>query len=236
MQHTNSGPKHAVILHHDWGQPHEYRNKTGGSIAIRVCRCCRAQQRTLLLGKEECERPEVELIQSTNPADQCKLQQALSELADTFRRVVEQWKEHETAICDGTAYASIAEFAKKLDRSYHGVICGPHIPILTMEQMIATNNGKSGTRHRRKVLLAYKQGLVCDVCDNIALSLDELTEDHILPRALGGQSTLMNLRLLCQPCNQTKAALPASDSDVSPFAWSGKQCEHHIKCSELDQT
>jgi hypothetical protein len=41
-------------------------------------------------------------------------------------------------------------------------------------------------------------------CENCG-STYALQEDHILPRAKGGASTLNNLRLLCRPCNQRAA-------------------------------
>lgn len=41
-------------------------------------------------------------------------------------------------------------------------------------------------------------------CKNCGAT-DNLTIDHIVPRALGGSSSQGNLRLLCEPCNAEKA-------------------------------
>ena len=101
------------------------------------------------------------------------------------------------------------------------------------QDLIPNNNSRQGKRHSRKVLLEIKQGLVCDICDQVADSIDDLEEEHILPRALGGQSKLKNLRLACRTCNQNKGDQPPTDSDLSPFAYQGEPCEHRVSCAEL---
>lgn len=39
------------------------------------------------------------------------------------------------------------------------------------------------------------------------LNKQTATYDHVLPRALGGKTTVENLVLACQPCNQEKSAM-----------------------------
>lgn len=40
---------------------------------------------------------------------------------------------------------------------------------------------------------------------------DDLTVDHIIPKALGGTDARENLQVLCRPCNSAKAAALAED-------------------------
>ena len=227
--------KHDVIVEHDWGDPHEHPYDGNGTLKVQICRVCGTEQSTLVLDRSKDDRPAMDMLKSTDPAVQRRVAQQFSELGDQLKKVVDRMDEYQSAICDGTKYSNCMEFAEALERSHQGVVTPADITFGAMEHMIATNDGPSGRKHRRKVLLAFRQGLVCDVCDNVAFSLGDLTEDHIVPRALGGQSTLINLRLVCRCCNQNKADRAPGKFDVSPFAWTGKQCVHRVKCAELQE-
>lgn len=60
-----------------------------------------------------------------------------------------------------------------------------------------------------------RAGYKCEYCDKDMLaSLDDYISwqhDHIIPRNAGGEDTLENLALSCQPCNQTKATWNPED-------------------------
>lgn len=61
-----------------------------------------------------------------------------------------------------------------------------------------TCGGLNSTRKRSlKARLPQK----CAYCG----STSDLTLDHILARALGGDNSIANLQILCSPCNQKKA-------------------------------
>lgn len=49
-----------------------------------------------------------------------------------------------------------------------------------------------------------RDGYACIRCD----SEIDLTVDHIIPEAEGGQATLENLQTLCRPCNARKGTNP----------------------------
>ena len=89
-------------------------------------------------------------------------------------------------------------------------------------------------KQKRNVILALKQGLVCNRCDTLFPSLEDLTEDHILPRKQGGQSKLDNLQLLCPGCNAEKDDGRPSVRDRSPFGMSNEPCLHRMTCREFD--
>ena len=89
-------------------------------------------------------------------------------------------------------------------------------------------------KQQRKVILALKQGLVCNRCDTPAWSLDDLTEDHIDPKKQGGQSKLVNLQLLCHRCNEDKADGQPSDRDRTPFGTPVEPCLHRMTCREFE--
>ena len=55
------------------------------------------------------------------------------------------------------------------------------------------------SKERRKIIV--QKGQRCAYCNTI----DNLTVDHKLARALGGTNARGNLQVLCQPCNRQKA-------------------------------
>lgn len=67
---------------------------------------------------------------------------------------------------------------------------------------------RSGNRYRKlskqdRASLFQKQKGACNGCGR-SFDDDLLQEDHIVPRAKGGEDTLENKQLLCGPCNATK--------------------------------
>lgn len=55
----------------------------------------------------------------------------------------------------------------------------------------------------RQQLIA-KHGMVCALCSKPIESNDELTVDHIIPRAMGGATTYENCQLAHKECNFRK--------------------------------
>ena len=52
--------------------------------------------------------------------------------------------------------------------------------------------------------LIAKHGMVCALCSKPIKSEDELTVDHIIPRAMGGATTYENCQLAHKECNFRK--------------------------------
>ena len=46
----------------------------------------------------------------------------------------------------------------------------------------------------------------CQLC-GCKITYDEMTLDHIIPLAMGGEDSLENLQATCEPCNSHKNAL-----------------------------
>lgn len=68
--------------------------------------------------------------------------------------------------------------------------------------MSSGNSMSSADRRRRKKLLIRRDGRACRYCG----SGENLTIDHIVPKADGGTNDPRNLQLLCAPCNATKGS------------------------------
>ena len=98
-----------------------------------------------------------------------------------FREVGDNFRSWDKELCEGTKYQNCLEFAEQLERRHHGTVRTDEVTFGIVEKIIRANRGKAGSRYSRMVLLAHKQGLVCDVCDQVADSLNDLTEDHIYP-------------------------------------------------------
>lgn len=50
--------------------------------------------------------------------------------------------------------------------------------------------------------LEARDGALCGMCG----TAEDLSVDHIVPVSLGGSDQISNLRLLCRPCNSSKAS------------------------------
>ena len=62
-----------------------------------------------------------------------------------------------------------------------------------------------GKRHkqRKRLKVWCNSGGVCAYC-GVPLSVDEMTLDHVLPKAKGGDSGVGNLVAACRTCNEIK--------------------------------
>jgi len=69
-------------------------------------------------------------------------------------------------------------------------------------EIVTVNLRYTGARTiYRRIALANLYGHVCMSCG----STEEITLDHVVPRADNGWSSLSNLQLLCKSCNVSKA-------------------------------
>lgn len=55
-----------------------------------------------------------------------------------------------------------------------------------------------------KLQLLWKYGNRCAICGRKIRSLDELTVDHIIPKAKGGKNVISNCQLAHKTCNELK--------------------------------
>ena len=76
---------------------------------------------------------------------------------------------------------------------------------------------------RQKQIVRERAGGLCEYCrSQMRFSTHDFSVEHILPRHLGGKSTLDNLALACQGCNnckytKTTALDPVTEKEVSLF-------------------
>ena len=61
------------------------------------------------------------------------------------------------------------------------------------------------TPRERKMIYNKAEGR-CQLC-GCKITYDEMTLDHIVPLAMGGEDSLENLQATCEPCNSHKNAL-----------------------------
>ena len=223
-------PKHVVTVEHIWGIPRRYPQKGPSTHSVRICDRCGSSQRILRLHTLHDGRSIEELAESTDAEDMEDLVEFTKTMGEIVRQMADSIKSMERELFEGTGYRNLSDFAKQLQKRHQGAVKVDDLNFRIAQYIKDTNNGKTGSKHRRMVLLAFKQGLVCDICDKVVGSLDDLNEDHIIPLALGGESTLMNLRLTHWSCNDNKWDKPPTASDISPFAYQGEPCEHKVSC------
>lgn len=84
--------------------------------------------------------------------------------------------------------------------------------ILTMDTIVAINSKTSPTKFKAYTsppltnkLLFKRDKNLCAYCGNIFAS-DNLTRDHVIPRASNGSNTWDNVVTACNSCNHWKAA------------------------------
>ena len=219
-------PKHVVTVEHIWGIPYQYPQKGSSTHSVRICDRCGSSQRVLRLSTIYDGQSIEELAESTDAEDREDLVEFTKTMGEIVRQMADSIQSMERALFEGTGYRNLRDFTERLKKQHNSTAVDlDDLNFKTAEDIGGTNRRK----HSRKILLAFKQGLVCDICDKVK-SPDDLTEDHILPRKLGGESTLMNLRLTCAPCNKEKGDKLPTALDVSPFAYQGEPCEHKISC------
>jgi len=84
-----------------------------------------------------------------------------------------------------------------------------------------------GRPAERRAALAAAYGWRCHYC-GCALEVGTATEDHIVPRALGGGTWLGNLTLACGPCNSRRSDRLFKCSCARCRAARNHEFGHHI--------
>lgn len=77
----------------------------------------------------------------------------------------------------------------------------------------ARGYGSAWQRTRAAVLAEHQRAWpgLCPGWQRPAHPSDDLTVDHVIPKALGGTDARENLQVLCRPCNSAKASALAED-------------------------
>ncbi len=218
----NWKPIHEIQIIHQWIEVDIQTSVDGSVTTIKNCRICGSVQRVLDLDRSESH--------GSNSTD-VRPYERLGELKEMLDRISAMFDAMNRDVLDGTDYGDITDLLSDLELRYGRQIRSGDISYDQLRSWIDAPTKKM----RRKVLLVYKQGLVCNRCYSLVFSLNGLTEDHIVPRASGGQSTLLNLQLLCGRCNEAKGSIRPKEVDVSPFAYQGPPCIHKITCVAVDE-
>jgi len=74
---------------------------------------------------------------------------------------------------------------------------------------------KRKNARKKKKRMIENRGIICEYCKE-AFRAEDLTVDHYIPISKGGNSTLVNLKLACEPCNTAKG-------DMMPDSWEKKR-------------
>ncbi len=212
------GPVHEIEILHKWGSPEPQDVHGSRLVTLQTCEDCEAEQQTLHIDSTE--------SRDSGGEDQSKLWRI-----DGSIDFVKDIEDAMAAPFVGTKYNNLEDFATKIRQQYECAIKENDITLGLTERVISASPGSR--KFLRKILLTHRQGLVCNRCDSIVYSIDDLTEDHILPQARGGQSKLINLQLLCLKCNEEKGSSEPDHRDQSPYAHEGPSCKHTITCREV---
>ena len=209
-------PVHEIEILHNWGPPEPQDSEARGLVTVQTCEDCGAEQHILDLDQVE-EGPEPDW------------QETLDRVRQVNSRIRELFEDMNAALFAGTEYRDGAHFAMKIKRRFEFVVDDDEINYDLMSRLVQAGTKKFW----RKIMLAHKQGLVCNRCDAVVHSLDDLTPDEIVPKARGGQSKLLNLQLLHSECNSSKGNSEPDERDQSPYAYQGPSCRHQITCREV---
>ena len=217
------GRTHEFEIIHEWGTPVALPWEGSGYLSVQTCRDCGGEKRTFhLVTDEDAE----DYRQHDDRGDEEALQYA----SVSIRQLGNALEHYEKELLRDTGFEDLYQVQDLLIRRYEGGVEEQEINLGLIRYFAHSKTRKQ----QRKVILARKQGLVCNRCDIPAWSLDDLTEDHIVPRKQGGQSKLLNLQLLCHRCNEDKADGQPSGRDRSPFGTPAEPCLHRMTCRELD--
>ena len=216
---VNMTPMHNVIVDHDWLEVNRVDFGLSAEDVTMRCADCGAERHILHTNASE------ETHQNQESEEETK--EALTGISESLDRINELVKSLVNDLLDNSEYPTKEALIDAIAKRYNGAIDGTGIPFGWLKPWL--------DRHthirKRKVLLRYKQGPVCNRCDLI-FAFDELMVDHIEADKSLGQLT--NLQLLCKKCNGAKGNGPPSNLDVSPFKFDGKPCIHRVTCVEVE--
>ena len=215
---------HEIEILHRWGETAVVRRNRGSSTTTKKCRDCRVETSTLHLTVVPGSRRR----DSTATDD---LIQKIRRNGETLEKVVAKSAEADQELLACTEFDSIMDLLRGMEQRYENLFSAGSVPF----KYVRVWAYQSQRDFKRKALLAIKQGLVCNRCDSIKYSFDDLTVDHIVPIDQGGQTKLPNLQLLCAACNSRKSNGEPTELDKAPFLFDGEPCIHQITCVEVAQ-
>ena len=128
--------------------------------------------------------------------------------------VIRHFREHEERLKGiiGRALAQRAEVVFEIE----GIMESIEIPEDMLRDRLSVSNTPTASHERNPRYDVFKPllfGLQEGRCKGIGFEIfySEATVDHIVPKALGGKDELINLQVLCSPCNGLKDDGPLED-------------------------
>lgn len=216
-------PIHVIDIEHRWQEVDRVELDSGAFQTTEKCLDCGEERNGFGLAIRKRPRS----IEWPNS----EMMARIGETIEKFKREIETFREMYRQLVVDTKYCDIDDLAVEIDKRYGRLLNAKELPFYQLDNWVHINNNK---KIQRQVMLAYKQGLVCNRCDSIFPSLDELEIDHIRPKKKGGKEELTNLQLLCRACNRDKGDNDPTKRDISPFNFHGEPCVHRITCVELN--
>ena len=201
--------KHEVVVEHSWNPPVPIPGER--RISAETCRDCGGTRQTLYLSADDSE---------CEPVTPKKVSQTMGSL----------WSQVRNMFTDLTGFENSNKALNKLKGRYWGVETNwEHITIKAFSDWLHS----PGPDPEAKALLVWAQGSVCNRCDIVPRTLEELEVDHIIPKSKGGTSRLCNYQLLCKCCNRKKCNSMPTAIDQSPFASEEDSlpCLHSVPCT-----
>ena len=202
---------------HRWQETERRDSSSGTWISVEECQDCGQRSECLHLGVGP--RP------SSHDSPQEELSATIARSIELADRMLKARNGMVNDILEGTTYQDIDALVSDIDKRYEGQVNTREIPLGELKEWVDTQNRK----FKRKVLLVWKQGLVCNRCNQVS-SWEDLTLDEINSKYEGGQAKLWNSQLLCKSCNHAKDNHPPDERDISAFVYSGPTCIHRITC------
>ena len=153
----------------------------------------------------------------------------LDVIAEGVGKFLEGYNRELEKLLDSSGYPSYDSLLQEIDDRYESNVDGN---TLTLGQLWDWSDVPT-KKLRRKAMLLYGQGFVCNRCDSFIDCWADLEVDHIVPRSKGGGPQLTNLQLLCRQCHKDKRDALPDERDISPFSYTGQPCVHVISCAVL---
>ena len=211
-------PIHDVQIIHDWVDTHRTLTRDGSATSFGECQHCGATRRVFHLKP----RPDPTLNDLPRP----EAVAVLRDLMDTISKGSEAIQESFNDLFRETGYGNMDDLEVDFAKRSQGIVRAGEFSLHLLEDWA------TAPKHiEPRILLAYKQGPVCNRCDRL-YPMDQLEVDHINPDRTRAQLT--NLQLLCGGCHGRKGNNAPGDRDVSPFSYEGESCVHRVTCTEAN--
>jgi len=117
---------------------------------------------------------------------------------DWQRLRVEPWTRAITDLFLGKV--EVIEYSR--DRTIKGVT--RHVPMPAVVRVLRRFRRDRQAIRFSRVNVYTRDGFACQYC-GARMATEELTFDHVVPRAAGGRTTWENIVTCCVPCNRAKA-------------------------------